>query len=1513
VPAPRDTDTGGPKRRARARRRRATPKRPSRLPSNFRTEQAAPQRRAPRPAKGPPSPQRTGRATRPQPKPSRPTPRPSSPGRTFEPFRRDQGLDRQRRIVRNRARRAETRLPDHRDIPPVRVLKGGYSRSQAAEVKRIYRSAAKRGGYKSIHELYRAASPTQRRQIRRVGRLVLYGATSEEQGLERQARSRARNRRDTISAGEGSSPLPRKALQAAGLAGPAGIPKVLKAVGLTGLNVGRATFEDPTEVGSTSLRVARESITGIPQGIKQLAENPIEAVEMIVKDYEDRYGDVLENPKKFRERVKSEWGLTPYVFDAAAAAGGGGQALGAVARSSRFARAAAALERGGAPGAGAARRASETLRSERPALRFSGGREGTRQQARSRNLFVGLGQARLDRSRARALEKRRGQGQARALDLEVRSGEVTPKTAGVGRSLREVGATRTFTGRVARDMGGEQSKMRVRLLTHQGRTVNRMRDRIGKLNDQEKIAVREMAELGVRPNKAGLNALRRRLGELEESGNGDSVDAEAIRTILADPDAHLTPRVAEIVDEMRDLQVEAAGRDPRLPSATEILRRLEPQARLLGVKRGPNVEGFRQVLRDIEEEKGVTGLAKYADDLARALPEDRPALAEKMADEVEKQVVAARRDVQTAVRREAVAEAQLKATGRVSTPEIRDARQALAEATLTRDRLSGELKGRRGEGYAVRGVKDGRTFRIEATRENLAKAKGEVKALRQQVRELEANAPVGTEAQRRRAEYARLQPAARRETLQYVESFGKALREVHKKAKAGVDFDPRQLEGADEYAARIRAAAESAGLAEPAYWKAIREGDLEQGRAGSYAVGGGARATGKPKRTEYRLAERGAGERDPEVLVRGVESNIKRRFQYQLVARNIETHAFPWSRNDGRGMTIDEIRWYARENGIDENSIHIQDTRIITRKGEGDVPDDLLEDITADDSGLLTKRWGRPASLKDITSKDYSDLAQNRYLAMPAEVGETLNTAARVFDMQAFRALEIVLKQKPARIMLGLFNIPWLAFQFASNGLLTGLGGALNPLDIYNAKRWFDSLDPEARDAIEAELGITHGHHFAMDQPSRGATDARYVAAWRGFKQTKPMRVMHRMNPLDAMFRVDEWQNNMWRKTLFYNKARKAAYRRMGSNWRGSAQSIDRLMERVFAKPPERRPQAIAQNGQEFEKVARHVKDFLGDYLSFTPAERFTLGRTVMFYGYLRFSLRFVFYTMPVGHPIMTDILSNIGRMGAQEIKELFGVPAGYSLPPSMLAQAYYGDRRDAKRGTLRSVNFGRMNPFLNAITQLEDANQSLGLVSPMYQALADQAFEESSFTGRNWKIKGEPPPHDPSKGYYGSALRLLNPADYAIPGVTEGQPRNRILQRQLLNVLGGVPYRAAEDLLLEPSQSDDALAWSPRPLRYKEEEARRGIARSRREFREQGTWGNLRPSVLPFPAPGLGSGARITAAPKVIEREREKEADEANRSKGKRKKRRRKPSGSRYGGSTSNPYGGGGGNPYGG
>jgi hypothetical protein len=218
-PAPTDKD------RPRKRRRRSF------APST--TDRTSPGPRPAAPRKGPPSPQRTGRATRPQPIPRRP--RPTAPGGTFEPFRRPRGLEREQDKAVKKSRRAEHRLPDNRYVPHIPVKARGYSGSEKQVIRSMLKDAVRRGGYTSIADLYTSASPRQRRQLRQVGRIVTFGPYAHIDPSNRQ-RIQARNLRDTVAPGEREATVfdvGRKAAKAGFAITPTEFPGTLKAIGET--------------------------------------------------------------------------------------------------------------------------------------------------------------------------------------------------------------------------------------------------------------------------------------------------------------------------------------------------------------------------------------------------------------------------------------------------------------------------------------------------------------------------------------------------------------------------------------------------------------------------------------------------------------------------------------------------------------------------------------------------------------------------------------------------------------------------------------------------------------------------------------------------------------------------------------------------------------------------------------------------------------------------------------------------------------------------------------------------------------------------------------------------------------------------------------------------------------------------------------------------------------------------------------------------------------------------------
>jgi hypothetical protein len=1216
--------------------------------------------------------------------------------------------------------------------------------------------------------------------------------------------------------------------------------------------LGRAFLEDPSAVTSTSLRTAKESIAGIPQAIQMLAEDPGQALEQIARDYEDRYGSLLEGDEHtFRERIKTDYGITPYALDAAALAGGTGQAAGAVSRVGAVGRLATRVERARFPlsrtiGSGVQRLHTTTTR-ERPRLRISAGETGTRAQRTSSNLFLAPAQHALDKRRARRfdreaeqaglrmrpdgrIERIDGQEPARLRAVRPGPGEVLPYL-----SPRELPMLRRIAGRTERAHGRRKGNERLRLLSHGGQVEKKARKQIKRLDGREQDALIYAVELGLTPDnlEASVGTLERyrRLVVEGRRSEGEVLPFEpdelpTIDKILADPDRHITSRLRDVADQLNELELREAALDPDLTADRAADRRRLPFAMVAGIRRAPDADEFRGRIREIQERMVAAGrdpgdLVERFGGIADLEPADR---------------VAVVRELERHLRRE----------------RTRTERAAAQTSEVRR--------------------KDVDAVRKRAERED-----------------------------------ARLD------------------HEISAWIRKEVQARPGRYESSADFQARVDRAIVEAGLEAPGYWEQSAGPSV---RRSLKAIGSGVRGSARSKAFTGARLRAGRRSGDPEVFVNGLLRNVKRRMSWRHVVTTVNHAAFEWSRGrHGGGLTAREMRRELDRRHIPPDEVQFVNVRILEKRelddaglARGQVVDPFEETLEGDrgahggihpddleqvHQGLVEATVSREQLLgeaADVAAGGTRGQALNRYVAVPTRDYLELAATLRPDGIWG-RALDVLWKQKPARIMLGLANTAWLSFQMMSNGILSGLSGAVNPFDYVAAQRWFKSLTPEERLAIEPELGITRHHHHIGDQTHLGAaTNARFVNAWRAFKQTKVMRAAHKGNPLDLMFRADEAQNNFFRRTVFYTDAKREAYKRMGASWRSIDGIQKKLMSILSIKHDGHRLVALGRHRDQVEQHAEHVREWLGDYLTYTSQERRTIARSVMFYGYLRFSLRLVFWTMPIRHPIMAAILGDLGRMGAQEIKQLLGVEPEENVPVSILAQAYFGTPAEIRRQDrgAGSINFGRMNPFLNAITQMQRPTQTFGLFSPLVQAEMDQVFQQSTFTGREWRIDGRPTPAESQRldDYYGSWIEQLD-MDFpelelgpvTIPG-HEGSPRGRILQRQLLSL--AQPFRLWEDATLFGSQSDDALPWSPRPMRFKDEEASRGTEGARRRAEQEGPGLPMLRRTLPLLGLFDQVGPEPTVAPIVLEREREKRGEST------RRRRRRRGGGIRLGGGGS-------------
>lgn len=614
---------------------------------------------------------------------------------------------------------------------------------------------------------------------------------------------------------------------------------------------------------------------------------------------------------------------------------------------------------------------------------------------------------------------------------------------------------------------------------------------------------------------------------------------------------------------------------------------------------------------------------------------------------------------------------------------------------------------------------------------------------------------------------------------------------------------------------RVRAAAEKQGLSRPAYFASQKR---PEAKYGSYALGG-AKAVAEDKRYTGALFRTGREDTRPQVHADALAQNIKRKHNWNTVADNFESNAFAW----GKNKTIGQLRDELDRRGIDPGSVAFWNPGKYrdARKGtEGQREEAFGDDVAP--PGLDKAVDEAATDWHGLSTKGEDFANTSGWSVIPKSVYDEIHADTRPSGKVA-RSWDVV-KGKQSRILLGT-NPPWLAFQAASNTLLTGLAKT-GPFDAAKSVAWWRRLDPAQREAAMTYVGVG-AHHVDVQQTKLGASaNGRLTNGYRAFKQTPALQRLGKMNPLDAMFRADNAQNNFFRKAVLYSQVKREAYRRIGLNVGGAA-AMQARTHGLFTLGPEAQMKAVLRDRPALERHAAHVNNMLGDYLTYTAKERRILGRSVMFYGFLRFSLNFTFHTMPTKHPVMSALIGNLGRLQTEEVRRLLG---GDELPFA-LGKLYY-----TKDGKLKEVGLARLNPATNAVMEMvgnpRPLGKLIGSLPPIVNTALDLAFEKTGFTGKPLMVEGEHRKGAEERQATGIGIGDANAARVAA---------NRMLRLAM-------PYRAWEGVEYKGvPHGDDSFPFAPRPTGYKDPKVTGDIAKSRRRQAAKGTGGLLLEEFAPF------------------------------------------------------------------
>jgi hypothetical protein len=238
------------------------------------------------------------------------------------------------------------------------------------------------------------------------------------------------------------------------------------------------------------------------------------------------------------------------------------------------------------------------------------------------------------------------------------------------------------------------------------------------------------------------------------------------------------------------------------------------------------------------------------------------------------------------------------------------------------------------------------------------------------------------------------------------------------------------------------------------------------------------------------------------------------------------------------------------------------------------------------------------------------------------------------------------------------------------------------------------------------------------------------------------------------------------------------------------------------------------------EEFGTHVDRMMGNFTRFTSWERRVLERNIMFYGFLRFSLRYALWTMPTRHPIISSIAGHLSQLHEQEVRKLLGVSPDEPMLPGLLAKYIY-----MKDGQLMEMPFARMNPALNQITQASGMHQWLGALPPLIQEFVSQAVKKDVYFDQPFTLNGDPTyVHEPQK-----LAADLNWGE-----------RLQIAANNQLGLIAPVRAYLEAKYGRGPFSSDSGLIGGMHPLRYSDPDTAADIEYQQREYER-------RPTLSPF------------------------------------------------------------------
>jgi 2'-5' RNA ligase len=535
--------------------------------------------------------------------------------------------------------------------------------------------------------------------------------------------------------------------------------------------------------------------------------------------------------------------------------------------------------------------------------------------------------------------------------------------------------------------------------------------------------------------------------------------------------------------------------------------------------------------------------------------------------------------------------------------------------------------------------------------------------------------------------------------------------------------------------------------------------------------------------TLQRLGERST---DPELVMRAIAKAVREHFSLQNVQAFEERFGVKLPRND---MTGKEVHEWLANSGRNPSHYEVMHLGKLRQEILGQEEAEHLLHYNSDPEAHARaegEMWERAGQ---VAKSDQTKGASLINKAAADEMRESFRGA------KAGARMAGKLKGTVSKYMLGT-SLPWLttmsAFTYPIQGLLAGA----TPADLAAAAKLYKPLDRIGKAQFDEKFGVdspyrVSSHGISTERMASTLPDAfqKFADTLHRANMSPTGRLLSKANPIkafsDTVLKMERGPRRYSRIAAATKGIKTVAIEEMVKEMHGAQTAQNRFevkLQRLLhagRMPQEKYVQMALENTREMEKLATHLDNAMGEWKEMTAFERQKLNKVIMFYPWLRYSMKLVAHTLPAHHPLLYTLGLKLGTWQHKDLVELLGTEP---TPGSIYLNKAQPNLPPSKR-QFAEVGIKQANPTLNTFLSVVagEPNEAFDVLPPYMTSALGWAVNRNLFTGKPLKgshegesqgiEKGRPSPW----GYFlhEDVEEPFGPLRIAGKQITKGKPQS--------------------------------------------------------------------------------------------------------------------------------------------